>query len=170
MVMADAVQAVQNTRKHFDATVEQIPIPASPHDLDRNHRPDGYSRCSYAPAEITLAARWPGCRVWAARRPGSTGRRPATTTLKLTVRSADDVRRTLTPVLTRAEINSRYEYRWIEKERCGSVAAGTEWQTAELPLRIGTDVDRVKIEFEINPPGKMHVRDLSWRLAQPGSR
>ena len=35
---------------------------------------------------------------------------------------------------------------------------------------IGTDVDRVKIEFEINPPGKMHVRDLRWRLAPPGSR
>ena len=82
----------------------------------------------------------------------------------------NDVRRTITPVLTRAEINSRYEYRWSEKERCGAFIAGSEWQTAQLPLCIGTDVDRVKLEFDINPAGKVYIGGLSWRLVPRGDR
>ncbi len=81
----------------------------------------------------------------------------------------NDVRRTITPVLTRAEINSRYEYRWSEKERCNAVTAGREWQTTQLSLHIGTDVDRVKIEFDINPAGKVYVGGLSWRLVPQGN-
>ena len=73
-------------------------------------------------------------------------------------------------MLTTAEINSRYEYHWTEKHRCGAVAAGSGWETAHLPLRIGTDVDRVKIEFQIKPAGKLYVGRLSWRRVTQGSR
>jgi len=170
MVMADAVRAVQNTRKYVAATVEQIPNPGFSYDLDGNGRPDGYSPCGYAPAEITS----PGGGRVAEFVSGTTtwiyGPEAGETTLTLTVRSADDDRRTITPVLTRAEINSRYEYRWSEKERCSAVTAGREWQTTQLPLHIGTDVDRVKIEFDINPAGKVYVGGLSWRLVPRGDR
>ncbi len=170
MVMADAVRAVQNTRKYVAATVEQIPNPGFSYDLDGNGRPDGYSTCGYAPPEITS----PGGGRVAEFVSGTTtwiyGPEAGETTLTVTVRSADDVRRTITPVLTRAEINSRYEYRWSEKERCSEVTAGNEWQTAQLPIHIGTDVDRVKIEFDINPAGKVYVGDLSWRLVPRGDR
>ena len=92
------------------------------------------------------------------------------TKLTLTVRSGDDSRHTITPVLTRAEIKGRYEYHWSNKERCNAITAGSEWQTVELPLSIRPDVDRVKIEFDISPAGKIYVGRLSWRLVTQGSR
>ena len=98
--------------------MKQIPNPGFSYDLDGNGRPDGYSPCGYAPAEITspgggrVAEFFSGTTTWIY------GTEAGETTLTLTVRSADDVRRTITPVLTRADINSRYEYRWSEKERC----------------------------------------------------
>jgi peptidoglycan/xylan/chitin deacetylase (PgdA/CDA1 family) len=164
LLMADAVRAVQTTRKHFDATVEQIPNPGFACDLDRNGRPDGYHGCVYAPAEVTS----PGSGRVAAFASGTTmwiyGPEIGETVLTLTVRSADDVPRAIAPVLIRAEINDRCEYRWREPERCGSVTAGREWQTAQFPLQIGPLVDRVKIEFEVSPPGTLYVGGLSWRL------
>lgn len=165
MVMADAVKAVQNPRKYFDATVEQMPNPGFACDLDDNCRPDGYSRCAYAPPAIKppggagrIAEFADGTTTWIY------GPEAGETKLSLTVRSADGVRRTLTPVLAFAEINSRYEYRWREKERCGSIDAGADWQTAVLPVQVGANVDRVKIEFAVSPPGKVHVGQASWRL------
>lgn len=170
MVMADAVRAVQNTREFFDPTVEQMPNPDFSFDLDGNGRPDGYSRCSYASPDIASPR---GGRV--AEFTGGTttwiyGPEPGDATLRLTVRCPDDVRRTITPVLTRARINGRYEYQWTEKERCGSVTAGSKWETGQLPIHIDADVDRVKIEFEVTPPGKLNLCGLSWRFAPPGNR
>ena len=170
MVMADAVRAVQNPRKYSPVTAEQIPNPGFSCNLDRNGRPDGFTRCSYAPAEVIppcggrVAEFVSGTTTWIY------GPEAGETKLTLTVRSGDDSRHTITPVLTRAEIKGRYEYHWSDKERCNAITAGSEWQTVELPLSIRPDVDRVKIEFDISPAGKIYVGRLSWRLVTQGSR
>jgi hypothetical protein len=31
-------------------------------------------------------------------------------------------------------------------------------------VQVGANVDRVKIEFAVSPPGKVHVGQASWRL------
>jgi peptidoglycan/xylan/chitin deacetylase (PgdA/CDA1 family) len=164
MRMADAVKAVQDPRKHFDPQVEQMPNPRFLDDLDQNGRPDGYLGCRYAPPEVRAPD---GGRV-AEFADGTTtwlyGPEPGQTRFALTIRSADAVVRTLTPTLTFAEIGGNYEYRWKEKQRCGPIRAGTEWQTTEIPIEVGRDVDRVKVEFEILPPGRVYVGKLSWRI------
>jgi hypothetical protein len=86
--------------------------------------------------------------------------------LAITARSADGATRTITPVLTFAEIGSGYEYRWRAKERCGSMTVGPEWKTVSLPLVVGPNVDRVKIEFEVAPAGKIYVENASWRVVK----
>jgi hypothetical protein len=161
--MADAVKAVQNPRKHFDPHVEQMPNPLFLDDLDQNARPDGYLGCGYAPAQVRSpeggrAAEFAGrTTTWLY------GPEPGQTKFTLTVRSADAVVRTLTPKLTFAEIGGNYEYRWKKEQRCAPIRAGTEWQTAAVPIEVGRDVDRVKIEFEVSPPGTVYVGKRSWR-------
>lgn len=164
MRMADAVKTVQDPRKHFYPQVEQMPNPRFLDDLDRNGRPDGYLGCGYAPAGVRAPD---GGRIAEFADRTTTwlyGPEPCRTRFTLTIRSADAVVRTLTPKLTFAEIDGNYEYRWKEKQLCGPIRTGTEWQTAEIPIEVGRDADRVKIEFEISPPGKVYVGKLSWRI------
>jgi peptidoglycan/xylan/chitin deacetylase (PgdA/CDA1 family) len=165
MRMADAVKAVQDPRKHFAPSVEQMPNPCFLDDLDRNDRPDGYLNCRFAPAEVTSAE---GGRVVEFGDRASAwlyGPEPGPTKLTLAVRSADGVARTLTPNLTFAEIDGKHEYHWKDKQRCNPARAGAEWQTATIPIEVGDSVDRVKIEFEVLPPGKFYVARVSWRRA-----
>jgi len=166
MVMADAVKAVQNPRKFFGPNVEQMSNPGFARDIDGNNRPDGYAGCRYAPAEVKS----PGGGRVAEFSGGATtwiyGPETGRTQFTLTARSADGVSRTIAPVLTFAEIGSRYEYRWRAKERCGSMTVGPEWKTASLPVVVGEDVDRVKIEFEVAPAGKVYVEKVSWRVGK----
>jgi peptidoglycan/xylan/chitin deacetylase (PgdA/CDA1 family) len=165
MRMADAVRAVQDPRKHFAPSVEQMPNSRFLDDLDRNDRPDGYLGCRYAPADVTSAE---GGRVAEFADRTATwiyGPEPGQTKFALTVRSADSAVRTLTPVLTFAEIDGKYEYRWKEKRRCSPVRVNEAWQTATVPVDVGDRADRVKIEFEVMPPGKIHAAKLSWRCA-----
>lgn len=165
MRMADAVKAVQNPRKHFAASVEQMPNPRFLDDLDRNDRPDGYQGCRYAPANVTSPK---GGRVAEFADLTTTwlhGPEPGRTKFTLTVRSADAVVRVITPKLTFAEIDGKGEYHWKESQLLGPVSAGADWQTVTMPIEVGDRADRVKIEFAISPPGKVYVDELSWRLA-----
>jgi hypothetical protein len=165
MLMADAVKAVQNPRKHFDRYVEQMPNPRFSRDLDRNNRPDGYFRSAYAPPEAgsnedgRVAEFSSGTFTWIY------GPESGKTRLLLTVRSADGAPRTITPLLDLAEIDAHHAYRWHKNQRYDSVTVGKEWQTAAFPLSIAASMDRIKIVFEVSPPGKVYVRKASWRLA-----
>jgi hypothetical protein len=91
MVMADAVRAVQSPRKYFPVTVEQTANPGFSCDLDRNDRPDGFTRCSDAPAEVIppcggrVAEFVSGTTTWIY------GPEAGETKLTLTVRSGDDL-------------------------------------------------------------------------------
>jgi hypothetical protein len=166
MVMADAVKAVEDPRKHFDRDVQQAPNPDFARDIDGNGLPDGYAGCGYAPAEIKA----PGGARSAEFAAGTTtwvyGPETGRTDFALTARSADGVARTVTATLTTAEIDGHYQYRWGEKQRYRFGPAGTEWKTVGLPVLVAKNVDRVKIEFEVTPPGKVYVGKLSWRLGQ----
>jgi len=172
MVMADAVKAVQNPRKFFGPSVEQMPNPGFARDIDGNNRPDGYTGCRYAPSEIKSpgGGRSPGAVRVAEFAGGTTtwiyGPETGQTQFTITARSADGVPRTIAPVLTFAEIGSGYQYRWRAKERCGSMTVGADWKTASFPVVVGKDVDRVKIEFEVAPAGKVYVEKVSWRVGQ----
>jgi len=168
MRMADAVKAAEDPRKFFEFGIEQMPNPRFVADLERNGRPDGYLGCGYAPDEVKSPE---GGRVAEFTGPTTTwlyGPEPGRTRLALTARSADGADRSIAPVLTCCEIVGKHEYRWKEKQRLGPWKIGAQWQTLDLPLEVGTDVDRVKIEFEISLSGKVHVSKLSWRLEAKG--
>jgi hypothetical protein len=155
-----------------------MPNPDFARDIDDNNRPDGYTGCRYAPAEIKSPSgggspdggRSPGAVRVAEFAGGTTtwiyGPETGQTQFTITARSADGVPRTIAPVLTFAEIGSSYQYRWRAKERCGSMTVGADWKTASFPVVVGKDVDRVKIEFEVAPAGKVYVEKVSWRVGQ----
>lgn len=166
MRMADAVRAVQHPGEFFDRYVEQMPNPDFASDIDANGRPDGYTGCGYASAEIKSSG---GGRVAQFTHGATTwvhGPEAGRTELVVTAMSSDGTARTITPVLTWTEIHGKYEHRKPSTERCGAIAAGSQWGRTVLPVTVGPDVDRVKVEFEITPPGKVYVSNLSWRLAK----
>jgi hypothetical protein len=33
-----------------------------------------------------------------------------------------------------------------------------------FPVEIGENIDRLKIQFTISPPGKVYVAEVSWRV------
>jgi len=161
--MADAVKAVQNPRDHFPRDVEQIPNPGFAWDLDGNGRPDGYTDVAYASAYVQS----PGLERVVEFAPGATtwiyGPEPGKTRLQLRARSGDGAEHQITPVLRWAMIDRQYQYRWQEQRLDAGPAAGKDWQAAVFPVEVDASVDRVKIGFEIRPPGKVRVADLSWR-------
>jgi peptidoglycan/xylan/chitin deacetylase (PgdA/CDA1 family) len=166
MRMAEAVKAVQNPRPYFEASVQQMPNPRFLDDRDHNDRPDGYLACRYAPKDV-IAPR--GGRV--AELTGQTttwiyGPEPGRTKFTLTLRSADAGVRTVTPTLTFAEIDGRFQYRWKQKQPCQPIRAGADWQTSVLRVEVGKDVDRLKIEFSVSPPGKVYVEELTWQVTR----
>jgi peptidoglycan/xylan/chitin deacetylase (PgdA/CDA1 family) len=166
MRMADAVKAVQNPRKYFTASVEQMPNPRFLDDLDRNDRPDGYQGCRYAPTNVTSPKGGRVAEFAALTTTWLYGPEPGRTTLTLTVRSANAVVRAITPKLTFAEIDAKGEYHWKEPQLLSPIPAGTDWQTAAVPIEVGALAERVKIEFDISPPGKIYAAKLSWRHTQ----
>ena len=166
MVMADAVKAIQNPRDHFDKDIEQMPNPRFTCDIDQNGRPDGYTNCRYAPPEVQT----PGNGRAAQFEHGTTtwiyGPEPGRTRFSFMARSADTTSRTITPVLTFIEVNDKYQYSPGEKHRCNSTPLGRKWQGLTFPVVVGRDVDRVKIEFHLEPRGEVYVSRASWRLAR----
>ena len=164
MRMADAVKAVQDTRKHFARDVEQIANPGFLRDLDENGRPDGYFDCVYAPSNVKAPG---GGRVAEFSSDTATwiyGPEPGKAQLKLCARSADGVERQITPILRQAEIDRQHQYHWHEQRMATSLAAGKDWQKAVFPAEIGDNIDRVRIQFSISPPGKVYISEVSWRV------
>lgn len=165
MVMADAVKAIQNPRDYYDKGIEQMPNPAFADDLDKNGRPDGYADCRYASAE----ARVQGKGRVAEFENGTTtwiyGPEPGRTQFSSTARFADCASLTLTPVLGFTEIGKDYGHRVVEDKPCGTAALRGQGQRFSFPVIVGEEVDRVRIRFDVAPPGKVHVSDTSWRLA-----
>lgn len=165
MRMAEAVKAAQEPRKRFPREAEQIANPGFLWDLDGNGRPDGYTDCAYAPADV----RGPGPGRVAEFAPGAAtwiyGPESGKTQLTFSARSADGQARQVTPVLRWAEIDRQYQYIWHDERLASGLSAGKEWETGIFLVDIGPQVDRVKIRFEISPPGKVYVADLSWRVA-----
>jgi peptidoglycan/xylan/chitin deacetylase (PgdA/CDA1 family) len=164
MRMGDAVKAVQTTRKKFFRDVEQIANPGFLWDLDGNGRPDGYIDCVYAPPKVKrpgpgrVAEFAPGTATWIY------GPEVGKTQLKFWARSADGVEHQIKPVLRQAEIDRKYQYRWHEQRLQGNLAAGMDWKKMVFPVEIGENIDRLKIQFTISPPGKVYVAEVSWRV------
>ncbi len=167
MVMADAVRAVRNPRRHFAATVEQMPNPAFDRDLDENDRPDGYSECCYAPLNVTspTGGRAVECTGRTATR--IYGPEPGRARFRLTVRSADDTPRTVAPAVTRVEVSDKYEYRVCPKESCKPMPIGPDWTEHTFSVEIGKRVDSVTITFTVTPPGPFYLGAASWRRGPP---
>ena len=166
MVMADAVKAVNNPRKFFSDRVEQMPNPGFAQDLDGNARPDGYLRCRYAPDKVKPPGGGRVVEISSGTTTWVYGPETGPTRLTLMVRSADGTQHTVTPVLTVAEIDDKHQCRWREKARLGPVPAGADWQTSDRPFAVEKDVDRVKIEFEVTPPGRVYLGEASWQVTR----
>jgi len=162
--MADAVRAIRNPRQFFPRTVEQMPNPTFAVDLDANGRPDGYSGCRYAPADV--AAPGPGRAVCGGQGMSTWIYGPETgrSELCFAVRSAGPAVRQVTPVLTFIEVDSRYEYHWPSPLRCAPAAAGAAWTTYRAIVTVGPDVDRIRIDFEVDDPEQVYLADPSWRV------
>ena len=164
MVMADAVAAIQNPRKHYARRIEQMPNPRLTYDIDVNGRPDGYLRCAYAtdlgkkrPKERTVEFVH-GTTTWVY------GPEPGKTRLSLTARCAAGEPVKVTPKLMFTEVSDQYEYSTGEIVECGRASLGSTWQKLEFPVIVGKQVDRVKIEFGVSPQCKIQVREASWRV------
>jgi len=166
MVMADAVKAIRNPREHFDKHIEQMPNPTFARDIDGNGRPDGYARCRYAPPAVKAPAGGRAAEAVSGTTTWIYGPEPGRTRFAFMARSADETARTITATLTFLEVNSSYQYRWCGKQRYGSTPVGAQWQRLRSSVDVGENVDRVKIEFNVAPPGKVHVSAASWRLAE----
>jgi peptidoglycan/xylan/chitin deacetylase (PgdA/CDA1 family) len=163
MKMADAVRAIQHPREYFSADVEQIPNPGFVRDDDGNGRPDGFAGCTYAPARVVCPS---GGRV-AEFAKGSTtaiyGPETGHAKFSFAVRTADGQPHQVTPVITVTEIDRTRQYHFGQPQRLASADAGGEWNTYQTTVALGADADRVKIEFEVSPQGKVYVSQMSWR-------
>ena len=166
MIMADAVKAIQNPRNHLSKTIEQMPNPTFAADLDENDRPDGHLKCGYAPADVKTPTKnraaafenGTGTRIY--------GPEPGRTQFSFVARSADDTPRTITPLIRFIEIDGKWNYTEGERKQLDPVSLNTQWQEKSYTLDVGKNVDRVKIDFRISPPGKVHVCRASWRLSR----
>jgi len=135
-------------------------------DYDENGRPDGYLNGGYAPQEIAgpdggRVAQWTDSTLtWIY------GLEPGLTRLALTARTADGTTRTVTPVVTITEIDKAYGYHFREPQRLTPITVGPNWHESQTSLTVAADADRVKIEFEMAPPGVIWVSRASWRIAK----
>jgi peptidoglycan/xylan/chitin deacetylase (PgdA/CDA1 family) len=165
MRMADAVQAIEHTREHFDRQIEQMPNPTLTVNLNGDGRPDGYASCRYAPPEIKPPA---GGRVIEWSRATSTtiyGPETGRTVFSFMARSADSQPRVIAPELGFGELNKNFEYTWPPKVKCKSVEIGPDWKRVSFPVLVGNDVDRVTIKLDLSPDGVIHLCNPSWRVA-----
>jgi len=166
MVMADAVEAIQDPRDHFVRQVEQMPNPKFAYDIDANGRPDGYLRCRYAPAgakgkaNIRLAELGHGTTTWIY------GPESGRTCFSLVARCASDTPVSITPLLTFTKIHSDLDYRRGKSKSCGPLSLGTEWQKLRFPVDVEDRVDRVQIELRVKPRHKILVSEASWRIVE----
>jgi len=168
MRMADAVRAIQHSREYFDAEVDQIPNPGFLADYDNNGRPDGYQGCHYAPASLQTPS---GARAALIESGASTwiyGPEPGRTRFSLAARSTDGRPCKLTPVVTMTEIDGSRQYHFGKPRRLPSLQVAGPWSEFDNVLDVGPDVDRVKIELDVSPPGKVFVAGLSWRKVPAG--
>ncbi len=163
MLMADAVRAIQDTRRYYGEQVEQIANPGFQCDYDENGRPDGYQGCRYAANQVRDAVEGrvaefdSGAVTWIYG--------PETGLARLTVRarSMDEKPCKLAVSMTCAEIDGSYRYRLGEPQRLLAADLGPTWSEHETTLAVGPEVDRIKITVELSPPGKAQVSRLSWR-------
>jgi hypothetical protein len=58
--------------------------------------------------------------------------------------------------------------RWTPELRAvlAPLTVGSDWRESATSLTVAADADRVKIEFEITPPGAIWVSRASWRIAK----
>jgi peptidoglycan/xylan/chitin deacetylase (PgdA/CDA1 family) len=163
MKMADAVRAIQHPREYFPADVEQIPNPGFVRDDDGNGRPDGFAGCTYTPAGVACPG---GGRVVEFSKGSATAiYGPETGHVKFSFAActADGQPHQVTPVITVTEIDRAHQYHFGQPQRLASADAGGEWNTYQTTVALGADADRVKIEFEVSPQGKVYVSQMSWR-------
>jgi peptidoglycan/xylan/chitin deacetylase (PgdA/CDA1 family) len=163
MKMADAVRAIQHPRDYFPADVEQIPNPGFRCDYDANGRPDGYQQCAYAPAGIEPPGGGRAAEFTATTNTWIHGPETGPTRFSFAVRSADHRPHKLTPILTLTEIDRSRQYHFCKPQRLAAIDAGPGWTTYQASIDLGPDVDRVKLEFELSPAGKVYVGQMSWR-------
>ena len=169
MVMADAVNAVQNPRKHFNRRAEQIGNPHFLSDIDGNGRPDGYLKCRYAgeagarPREGRVVEFGPGATTWIY------GPEPGRSQFTLLVRSPEAAPVTVKPVLTFTDVSDTYEYGPARRHICAAKPAGATWQELSFPVNVDKQVDRVKIEIALYPGRKLLVQPASKLLVQRAS-
>ncbi|MEW6355504.1 MAG: polysaccharide deacetylase family protein [Planctomycetota bacterium] len=163
MVMADAVKAVQNPRDHFDKRTEQMPNPTFASDIDKNDRPDGFLQCGYAPPDVKTSSKNRAAAFENGTGTWIYGPEPGRTEFAITARLADETPRTITPIVTFIEIDEKWNYTEGEKKSLDPVPLSAQWQEKSYTFDVGEKVDRVKIDFRISPPGKVHLCRASWR-------
>jgi hypothetical protein len=159
------VRAIKQPRNYFGADVEQIPNPGFVCDYDGNGRPDGYQRCRYAPAELQAPHGGRAAEMDSGATTSIYGPEPGRMRFSFALRSADDRPCKVTPVATMTEIDASGQYHFGKPQRLPSVEAAGRWSQYETLVQVGPDVDRLKIEWEISPPGKILAAAVSWRAA-----
>lgn len=163
MKMADAVRAIQHARDYFPADAEQIPNPGFRDDYDGNGRPDGFSGCIYAPAGVEPPGGGRAAEFTSGTATAIHGPEARPTKFSFAVRTADGRPHQLTPIITLTEIDASRQYHFGKPQRLASVDAGSAWSNYATIIDVGPEVDRVKLEFELSPAGKVYVGQMSWR-------
>ncbi len=164
--MADAVRAIRNPRQFFPRSIEQMPNPTFALDLDANGRPDGYNACRYAPAGVTAPG--PGRAVTPDQGMSTWiyGPEPGRSEFSFAVRSTSPAARQVIPVLSFIEIDSHYAYRSPPPVRCVPASADADWSTHRVAVTVGPEVDRVRVDFEVDGPDQVYLASPSWRVVE----
>ena len=69
-------------------------------------------------------------------------------------------------MLTFTEVNSKYDYASGGAQRYESTPFAGEWQRVSLDVAVHENVDRVQIQFEIEPRGGVYMSGASWRIVE----